>query len=86
MFSPILTWVELICVVVPWTTKSPFTVKFEPFTEIAFFNDDVYWFNCEIDISTDADFCSKLFNLPSCEGNVPTNEPLNTDAVTLPKH
>ena len=42
--SPIATVVELIAVVVPFTKRLPFTVKFEPVVSIASFSDVVYEF------------------------------------------
>ena len=41
MLSPMLMVVESICVVVPFTSKSPLTVKLEPVTSTAPFIDDV---------------------------------------------
>jgi hypothetical protein len=61
--------VVLNVTVLPCTVKSPITVRFAPFTDIADFNDDVYEFIDEVDtfncvklISTLADLDSRLVN------------------------
>jgi hypothetical protein len=44
ILSPIDTVVESIAVVVPFTSKLPLTVRFDPVVSIAVFNDAVYKF------------------------------------------
>ena len=65
--------VESIAVVVPFTSKLPLTVRFDPVVSIASFNDVVYKFNPSEDKPSETPETNKLSAYTAC--NVPETAP-----------